>query len=172
MLCSVKLWTTQRDIELCYYKTIVCPVSDPSLELDESEDNSDDENISSAQDNPVSLSEDAPGTISVASLVQKETEMSSVKSLDEATPTVSPPETANSPSDKESSTGLPQVEFDQVEVAKAVSETEKPKRLKDLLTAGVEDKYNADGSPVEAGDSNIIEVGTVYTIYTSWYRFY
>ncbi len=143
--------------------------SDPSLYLDDSDVSSEDEDtVLQDTADSVPLSEGVTTTTSLTALLQSRTERSTPKSLRKVT-IVTPPELAilrkEEPSVDQalSNSVFPQVESEQTESTVVTDRTEKPKGLKDLLTAGVEDKYNADGSPVqvEAVDDDTIKVFTL-----------
>ncbi len=153
------------------------------------EDTEDTPNLSSHDTpNPDTLSKDTKDTSSLTALLQSRPGKSHPEASSTMEPMVeerlpTPPKPAadqQAPSSELSNSGLPQVKsspkdaklsaekLDTDAKIKGVdsesgpekSGPEKPKGLKDLLTAGVEDKYNADGSPVqvEAGNEDMTKV--------------
>lgn len=121
---------------------------------------------------PITVSEGVTTRTSLTALLQtnQSEESSPTKPLDKTTPAepAVPYKEETSVDKVPLNSGLAQAESELAEsggtvVADTVCVTEKPKGLKDLLTAGVEDKYNADGSPVqvEPGNDDMIKVSTI-----------
>ncbi len=165
--------------------------TDPSLEPEDSdvtsdEDTEDTPNLSSHDTpNPDTLSKDTKDTSSLTALLQSRPGKSHPEASSTMEPMVeerlpTPPKPAadqQAPSSELSNSGLPQVKSSPKDASAEKLDTdakikgvdsesgpEKPKGLKDLLTAGVEDKYNADGSPVqvEAGNEDMTKVNSAW----------
>ncbi|XP_064382077.1 protein phosphatase 1G-like isoform X2 [Halichondria panicea] len=162
--------------------------SESDIEPEDSDVTSDEDtpNLSSHDTpNPETLSKDIKDTSSLTALLQSRLRKSSPEASSTMEPMVeerppTPPKPAASdkqaPSSELSNSSPPQVKSSSKDTESSAKKLdtdakikdvnretgpEKPKGLKDLLTAGVEDKYNADGLPVqvEAGNEDMNKVG-------------